>query len=62
LAQQRGYAVAIGHPYPETLAYLETALPMLAESKVDIVPVSVMLEQLQIVERSSETATPTDAW
>jgi polysaccharide deacetylase 2 family uncharacterized protein YibQ len=62
LAQQRGYAVAIGHPYPETLAYLETALPMLAALQVDIVPVSAMLEQLRIVERSSETAAPTDAW
>lgn len=47
LAQEQGYAVAIGHPYPETLAYLETALPLLAASLVEIVPVSVMLAQLE---------------
>jgi len=47
LAQEQGYAVAIGHPYPETLAYLETALPLLATSQVEIVPVSVMLAQLE---------------
>lgn len=62
LAQAQGYAVAIGHPYPETLAYLETALPLLAASQVDIVPVSVMLEQLQVAGQSSENAAPTAAW
>lgn len=62
LAQAQGYAVAIGHPYPETLAYLETALPLLAASQVDIVPVSVMLEQLQVAGQSSDNAAPTAAW
>jgi polysaccharide deacetylase 2 family uncharacterized protein YibQ len=47
LAQEQGYAVAIGHPYPETLAYLESALPLLAASQVEIVPVSVLLAQLE---------------
>jgi polysaccharide deacetylase 2 family uncharacterized protein YibQ len=62
LAQQQGYAVAIGHPYPETLAYLEIALPLLAESQVEIVPVSVMLEQLKAADRGSAGSAATAAW
>ena len=62
LAQQHGYAVAIGHPYPETLAYLEIALPMLAEWPVEIVSVSVLLEQLQAAGQGSAGAAATAAW
>jgi polysaccharide deacetylase 2 family uncharacterized protein YibQ len=70
LAQEQGYAVAIGHPYPETLAYLETALPLLAASQVEIVPVSVMLAQLEaagqtpshISTRSHTDSAATAAW
>lgn len=62
LAQQQGYAVAIGHPYPETLAYLEIALPLLAESQVETVSVSAMLEQLQATGQGSASAATTAAW
>ncbi len=34
LAKRRGHAVLIGHPYPQTLAFLETALPRLAEQQL----------------------------
>ena len=34
LAKRRGHAVLIGHPYPQTLAFLEAALPRLAEQQV----------------------------
>ena len=43
IARRRGYAVAIGHPYPETLDYLEEALPLLEESGIELVPVSELL-------------------
>jgi polysaccharide deacetylase 2 family uncharacterized protein YibQ len=33
-AQRMGVAVAIGHPYPETMAFLQRALPALADRGV----------------------------
>ncbi|MEY1662926.1 divergent polysaccharide deacetylase family protein [Isoalcanivorax beigongshangi] len=43
IARQRGHAIGIGHPYPETLEYLESALPLLREAGVELVPVSELL-------------------
>lgn len=40
LAKHQGYAIAIGHPYAETLAVLEKVLPSLARSEVKIVHAS----------------------
>ncbi|WP_067659830.1 divergent polysaccharide deacetylase family protein [Ferrimonas marina] len=40
LAQSRGQVVVIGHPYPSTLAFLQEALPALAQQGVTLVPVS----------------------
>lgn len=47
LAQKQGFAVAIGHPYPETLAYLEQALPLLSQQNVSLISASAMIAQLQ---------------
>ncbi|MDX1733061.1 MAG: divergent polysaccharide deacetylase family protein [Halioglobus sp.] len=41
--KRRGYGVAIGHPYPQTLRYLERALPQLEEQGVRLAYVSEML-------------------
>ena len=45
IARHRGYAVGIGHPYPETLAYLEESLPLLEDAGVELVPVSELLSR-----------------
>ncbi|MDO9476099.1 MAG: divergent polysaccharide deacetylase family protein [Pseudohongiella sp.] len=60
LAKQQGYAVAIGHPYPETIAYLESALPLLAEQHIEVVPVSVILAQ--VLQAKANTLETTAAW
>lgn len=44
LAKRRGYAVAIGHPYPETLAMLEAELPSLAAQGIELVAVSTLIQ------------------
>lgn len=43
LARQQGSAIAIGHPYPETVAFLQQAVPQLASLGVELVPVSQLL-------------------
>ena len=42
-AQRNGYAIAIGHPYPETLEVLERRLPQLAAKGIKLVPVSTLI-------------------
>ncbi|MCS4505393.1 divergent polysaccharide deacetylase family protein [Arhodomonas aquaeolei] len=42
LARRQGHAVAIGHPYPETIAVLRKALPALADAGVELVPASAL--------------------
>jgi uncharacterized protein len=44
IAKQQGYAVAIGHPYPETLAYLERALPDLEAQGINLVSASSLIK------------------
>ena len=47
LARTRGSAVAIGHPYPETLSYLESVLPGLASEGIDLVTIEELLRNDQ---------------
>lgn len=44
-ARHRGQAIAIGHPYPETIHYLQQVLPMLKQAGVEVVPVSELLSR-----------------
>lgn len=43
IAQHKGYAIAIGHPYPATVAYLEQHLPYLAEQGITLVSVAELI-------------------
>jgi polysaccharide deacetylase 2 family uncharacterized protein YibQ len=45
LARKRGSAVAIGHPYPVTLSYLESALPGLANEGIDLVSIGELVRE-----------------
>lgn len=44
LARERGQAIAIGHPYPETVHYLQQVLPLMDDAGIEVVPVSSLLE------------------
>jgi polysaccharide deacetylase 2 family uncharacterized protein YibQ len=47
LARKQGSALAIGHPYPQTLALLERQIPTLAEKGIHLVPVRDLIELQQ---------------
>lgn len=53
LAHQRGYAIAIGHPYPETLAFLEQKLAELNELGVQLVPASHLLDRPAMIDTAA---------
>lgn len=44
LAREKGTAVGIGHPYKETLIYLEQALPLLEEEGIELITASQMIQ------------------
>ena len=44
IAKRKGYAIAIAHPHPTTLSFLQQNLDKLAENGIEIVPVSKLLE------------------
>jgi uncharacterized protein len=43
-AKNNGYAIGIGHPYPETLAVLERLLPTIKQQNIELVHVSTLLD------------------
>ena len=44
LARSRGLAVAIGHPYPATLEFLEREIPQLVEEGIELVPIRELID------------------
>lgn len=47
LAKKKGYAVAIGHPYAETIDSLGKFLPTLAGQNIEVVPVTTLVKKHQ---------------
>jgi polysaccharide deacetylase 2 family uncharacterized protein YibQ len=45
LAREHGSAVAIGHPYPGTLEFLERELPGLGDEGIELVAISTLLQE-----------------
>lgn len=59
ISKRNGYAIAIGHPYPETLDVLERFLPLLEANNIELVHVSELLkikEDASIADISKEKA------
>jgi len=48
VARRQGWALAIGHPHPVTLAYLEKRLPRLSRDGVELVPVSYLIRKFSL--------------
>ena len=44
IAARKGFAVAIGHPYPSTIRLLQDYLPTLLEHNIEVVPVTTLIE------------------
>ena len=60
LAQERGGALAVGHPYPETLTFLESRLPELQGGAVLLVAPSVLLQHMEDAHRGRTSAQRAD--
>ncbi|MBY0417967.1 MAG: divergent polysaccharide deacetylase family protein [Pararheinheimera sp.] len=56
LAQQHKYAIAIGHPYPETYAYLKKHLADLTAYGIEVVKLSALLPADYSVVTAAQTA------
>lgn len=61
VAQREGEVVVIGHPYPETLAYLEKGLPLLDELGIQRVTASAYLMQEAEMARLANASAVTDS-
>jgi polysaccharide deacetylase 2 family uncharacterized protein YibQ len=60
LAHEHGSAIAIGHPYPETLAFLQQLLPTLAQHGIKLVPASQLLTRPTSQNINSLSSPPPD--
>ena len=56
LAKQNHYAIAIGHPYPETYAYLKKHLADLQAQGINLVKLSALLPADYVIVTAAQTA------
>ncbi|WP_245921314.1 divergent polysaccharide deacetylase family protein [Bowmanella denitrificans] len=45
IARKYPYAIGIGHPYKETLVFLQTRLPQLEEMGIELLPISELMRE-----------------
>jgi len=48
IARRDGSALAIAHPYPRTLEFLQSHIPQLVESGIELVPVSDLIDRSSV--------------
>jgi len=61
IAKRRGSAIAIGHPYPETIQYLQGVMPLLEQAGVELVPASTLLRQPAVMTAQESAEKKPDA-
>lgn len=61
IAKRRGHAIAIGHPYPETIEYLQGVLPLLESAGVKLVPASQLLNAPPMMAAQQDSEQKPDA-
>lgn len=49
VARQKGAAIAIGHPFSETLAVLEQRIPELEKAGIHLIPASKLIHQQRLI-------------
>jgi len=54
IAKKNGSAVAIGHPFPETLDVLEEYIPQLKAAGIKLLPVSQLIQQQQLIAQTKQ--------
>lgn len=54
IARRKGGAILIGHPYPETITYLENVLPLMQQAGIEVVPASTLLHSPPITTASKK--------
>jgi polysaccharide deacetylase 2 family uncharacterized protein YibQ len=62
IARKRGAAVAIGHPHPRTLAFLEANLGRLSAAGVELVPVSQLIRYRRALSEEPRTVVASRTW